>query len=121
MEETIQEQELCQKQSILGDMLRNNPFVMEMQWWVLVAITIVEISRKLYGCVGYSSFKHYVMQVENIIEWFVICSVFIISYVYTNRTYTWQNHIGAFAVLLGWTNLMLMIGQLPEFGAYVAM
>lgn len=32
MEETIQEQELCQKQSILGDMLRNNPFVMEMQW-----------------------------------------------------------------------------------------
>jgi hypothetical protein len=32
MEDTIQEQELCQKQSILGDMLRNNPFVMEMQW-----------------------------------------------------------------------------------------
>lgn len=31
-EDTIQEQELCQKQSILGDMLRNNPFVMEMQW-----------------------------------------------------------------------------------------
>ncbi len=33
MEDTIQEQELCQKQSILGDMLRNNPFVMEMQWY----------------------------------------------------------------------------------------
>lgn len=32
MEDTIPEQELCQKQSILGDMLRNNPFVMEMQW-----------------------------------------------------------------------------------------
>lgn len=32
MEDTIQEQELCQKQSMLGDMLRNNPFVMEMQW-----------------------------------------------------------------------------------------
>lgn len=32
MEDTVQEQELCQKQSILGDMLRNNPFVMEMQW-----------------------------------------------------------------------------------------
>lgn len=30
--DTIQEQELCQKQSILGDMLRKNPFVMEMQW-----------------------------------------------------------------------------------------
>uniref|UniRef100_A0A1B0CSY4 Putative conserved plasma membrane protein n=1 Tax=Lutzomyia longipalpis TaxID=7200 RepID=A0A1B0CSY4_LUTLO len=121
MEETIQEQELCQKQSILGDMLRNNPFVMEMQWWVLVAITIFEIFRKLFGITGYSSFRHYVTQAENIIEWFVITSVFVISYIYTNRTYTWQNHIGAFAVLLGWTNLMLMIGQLPVFGAYVAM
>ena len=121
MEETIQEQELCQKQSILGDMLRNNPFVMEMQWMVLVAITIVEICRKIYGITGYSSVKHYFTQVENLIEWFIIVSVFVISYIYTKRTYTWQNHIGAFAVLLGWTNLMLMIGQLPVFGAYVAM
>lgn len=89
--------------------------------WVLVAITMVEVCRKFYGITGYSSVKHYVRQIENIIEWFVICSVFIISHVYTNRTYTWQNHVGAFAVLLGWTNLMLMIGQLPALGAYVAM
>uniref|UniRef100_A0A1L8DIW8 Ion transport domain-containing protein n=1 Tax=Nyssomyia neivai TaxID=330878 RepID=A0A1L8DIW8_9DIPT len=121
MEEEIQEQELCQKQSILGNMLRNNPFVIEMQWWVLVAITILEIFRKLFGISGFSSFRHYVTQFENLIEWFVIVSVFVISYIYTHRTYTWQNHIGAFAVLLGWTNLMLMIGQLPVFGAYVAM
>jgi Ion transport protein len=80
-----------------------------------------EVFRKFYGITGYSSFKHYVRQIENIIEWFVICSVFIISHVYTERTYTWQNHVGAFAVLLGWTNLMLMIGQLPALGAYVAM
>ncbi|KAL5287879.1 Wtrw family protein [Megaselia abdita] len=118
---TIQAQELCQKQSILGDMLRNNPFVMEMQWWVLVAITIVEIFRKGYGITGYSSFKHYVTQIENLMEWFVITSVFVISYIYTKQTYTFQNHIGAFAVLLGWTNLMLMIGQLPVFDVYVAM
>jgi hypothetical protein len=82
---------------------------------------MVEVCRKFYGITGYSSVKHYVRQIENIIEWFVICSVFIISHVYTNRTYTWQNHVGAFAVLLGWTNLMLMIGQLPALGAYVAM
>lgn len=82
---------------------------------------MVEVFRKFYGITGYSSVKHYVRQIENIIEWFVICSVFIISHVYTNRTYTWQNHVGAFAVLLGWTNLMLMIGQLPALGTYVAM
>uniref|UniRef100_A0A182S7D4 Ion transport domain-containing protein n=1 Tax=Anopheles maculatus TaxID=74869 RepID=A0A182S7D4_9DIPT len=121
MKETIQEQELCQKQSIFGDMLRNNPFVIEMQWMVLVAITAIEICRKIYGITGYTSLKHYVTQTENAIEWFIILSVFVISYIYTKRTYTWQNHVGAFAVLLGWTNLMLMIGQLPVFGAYVAM
>ncbi|XP_035782739.1 transient receptor potential channel pyrexia-like isoform X3 [Anopheles albimanus] len=121
MKETIQEQELCQKQSIFGDMLRNNPFVIEMQWMVLVAITVLEICRKIYGITGYNSLKHYITQTENVIEWFIILSVFVISYIYTKRTYTWQNHVGAFAVLLGWTNLMLMIGQLPIFGAYVAM
>lgn len=121
MNETIKDQELCQKQSILGDMLRKNPFVIEMQWWVLVVIIMVEIFRKLYGLTGYSSFRHYVTQIENIIEWFVIISVFLTSYIYNKRTDIWQNHIAAFAVLLGWTNLMLMIGQLPIFGVYVAM
>jgi ankyrin repeat protein len=29
----VQEQELCQKQSIFGDMLRKNPFVFGMQWY----------------------------------------------------------------------------------------
>lgn len=121
LNETIKDQELCQKQSIFGDLLRNNPFVIEMQWWVLVIIIMFEIVRKLYGLTGYSSIKHYVTQPENIIEWFVIVSVFLTSYIYNKRIDYWQNHVAAFAVLLGWTNLMLMVGQLPDFGVYVAM
>lgn len=121
MNETTKAEELCQKQSILGNLLRQNPFVIEMQWWVLVVIIIFEIFRKLYGLTGYTSVRRYVSQVENIIEWFVIVSVFLTSYIYNSRTDIWQNHIAAFAVLLGWTNLMLMIGQLPIFGVYVAM
>lgn len=119
--ETMKDQELCQKQSIFGYMLRSNPFVIEMQWWVLVIIIMIEIVRKLYGLTGYSSIKHYVTQPENIIEWFVIVSVFLTSYIYNKRIDYWQNHVAAFAVLLGWTNLMLMVGQLPDFGVYVAM
>ncbi|KAK5642694.1 hypothetical protein RI129_008861 [Pyrocoelia pectoralis] len=113
--------ELCEKKSIMGHMLRSNPFVIEMQWFVLVGITACEILRKIYGLVGYPTIKQYLSYPENVIEWLVIMSVFVISFVYTNRTYMWQNHVGAFAVLLGWTNLMLMIGQLPVFGSYVAM
>ncbi|XP_018334781.1 transient receptor potential channel pyrexia-like [Agrilus planipennis] len=113
--------ELCEKKSMMGHMLRSNPFVIEMQWFVLVGITACEILRKMYGLAGYPSLKQYLSYPENIIEWFVIVSVFVISFVYTGRTYMWQNHIGAFAVLLGWTNLMLMIGQLPIFGSYIAM
>ncbi|XP_065161577.1 transient receptor potential channel pyrexia [Atheta coriaria] len=113
--------ELCEKKSMMGHMLRNNPFVIEMQWFVLVGITCCEILRKVYGIAGYPTVKQYLSHPENIIEWSVIASVFIISFIYTGRTYTWQNHVGAFAVLFGWTNLMLMIGQLPVFGSYVAM
>lgn len=113
--------ELCEKKSMMGHMLRNNPFVIEMQWFVLVGITCCEIARKIYGITGYPSIRQYLSHPENIIEWAVIVSVFVISFVYTGRTYTWQNHVGAFAVLFGWTNLMLMVGQLPVFGPYVAM
>ncbi|XP_060534956.1 transient receptor potential channel pyrexia [Cylas formicarius] len=113
--------ELCERKSIMGHMLRNNPFVIEMQWFALVGITCCEILRKVYGIAGYPSVRQYLSHPENIIEWTVIVSVFVISFIYTGRTYTWQNHIGAFAVLFGWTNLMLMIGQLPIFGPYVAM
>lgn len=113
--------ELCEKKSMMGHMLRNNPFVIEMQWFVLVGITCCEILRKVYGIAGYPSVRQYLSHPENIIEWTVVVSVFVISFIYTGRTYTWQNHIGAFAVLFGWTNLMLMIGQLPIFGSYVAM
>ncbi|KAJ8963432.1 hypothetical protein NQ318_018912 [Aromia moschata] len=113
--------ELCEKQSMMGHMLRANPFAVEMQWFVLVGITCFEILRKIYGLAGYSTVWQYFSYPENILEWLVIVSVFVISFVYTGRTYVWQNHVGAFAVLFGWTNLMLMIGQLPAFGNYVAM
>lgn len=109
--------ELCQSQSLLGDILEDNPI--EFERWVLIAITVFEIVRKLTGITGYSSMRQYFTTFENLMEWFVLLSVF--SLININSDYGWQNHVGGYAVLGAWTNLMLMMGQLPMFGDYVAM
>jgi ankyrin repeat protein len=109
--------ELCQKQSLLGVILKNNPI--EFERWVLIGITAFEIIRKLTGITGYSSIYQYFTTFENLMEWFVLLSVFSLYNI--EKDYSWQNHIGGYAVLGAWTNLMLMMGQLPMFGDYVAM
>ncbi|XP_013186326.1 transient receptor potential channel pyrexia-like [Amyelois transitella] len=109
--------ELCQKQSLLGVMLKKNPI--EFERWILIAITAFEIVRKLTGITGYSSMHQYFTTFENLMEWFVLLSVFSLYDI--NDDYSWQNHVGGYAVLGAWTNLMLLMGQLPMFGDYVAM
>ncbi|XP_012277157.1 transient receptor potential channel pyrexia [Orussus abietinus] len=112
---------LCTNSSSINGFLYRHPAVMEVEWYALVVLTFLEGMRKIAGILTYLSVKQFFTQAENIVEWCVIVSVFATSFVYTGRTYAWQSHVGAFAVLCGWSNLMLMIGQLPMFGAYVAM
>lgn len=95
--------------------------IIEFVWYILLIFTIIIIIRKLIGTTGFTSFKQYFLNITNIVEWSVVASVFLISFLYGNKTYSWQNPIGAFAVLFGWSNLMVMIGQLPIFGTYIAM
>ncbi|KAL0130329.1 hypothetical protein PUN28_002163 [Cardiocondyla obscurior] len=71
--------------------------------------------------IHYRSVKQFFTQVENLVELCVILNVFATSFIYTRKTYTWQSYLGAFGVLCAWSNLMLMVGQLPVFGAYVAL
>lgn len=104
-----------------GLVLKGHPEIIDYIWFILFLFTICEFFRKLFGLFGFSSIGEYVSQVENIFEWFVLFSVFAISCVFSDSISIWQNHIGAFAVLLGWWNLMHMLGQLPLFGPYVAM
>lgn len=119
--EIKEDNELCVDNSMTGYLLRENPRITEIVWFVLVFLALCEAVRKLIGFSAYSSLKQYLSHMENVVEWLVLFSVFAISCIYTGRTYTWQNHVGAFAVLLGWINLMVMIGQLPVLGSYVAM
>lgn len=95
--------------------------IIEFIWYILLVFTFIIIIRKLISTTGFTSVKQYVLNITNIVEWFVVASVFLTSFLYENKTYDWQNPIGAFAVLFGWSNLMVMIGQLPIFGTYIAM
>lgn len=91
------------------------------QWWILFVLACIEILYKIYGMFGYSSIRQYILHFENVLEFLFILSIFLVSYLYYLKPQPWQFHIGALAILGGWTNLMLMIGQLPIFGSYVVM
>lgn len=95
--------------------------IIEFVWYILLVFTVIIIIRKLIGVTGFTSIKQYFLNITNIVEWFVVASVFLTTFLLGNKTYDWQNPIGAFAVLFGWSNLMVMIGQLPIFGTYIAM
>lgn len=94
--------------------------LLEATWIVLAIFSVAEAFRKVSVIPSYRSVKQF-LQIENLVEWFVIFSVLATSYIYGWKIYRWQHYLGAFAVLCGWSNLMMMIGQLPVFGAYVAM
>nr|XP_018905356.1 PREDICTED: transient receptor potential channel pyrexia [Bemisia tabaci] len=112
---------MCLNNSAIGGFLMARPAFIESIWHLLVLITIFESARKVMGIPGHRSMKHYFLQLMNVFEWFVIVSVFLVSYVWQGQTFDWQKHIGALAVLLAWTDFMIMVGQLPIFGTYVAM
>jgi len=95
--------------------------IIEIEWYLALVLTCITIPRKIFGFMVYKSALQYFSSIDNVLDGVVIVSVFVISFVYTGRTYDWQNYVGAFAILCAWTNLMLMVGQLPAFGTYVAM
>ncbi|XP_076548762.1 transient receptor potential channel pyrexia-like [Osmia lignaria lignaria] len=110
---------ICSSKRISGFLFRRP--VIEIQWYLLFIFTCISIPRKIFGFMVYTSAKQYFSNIDNVLDGVVIISVFVTSFIYTGRTYDWQNYVGAFAILCAWTNLMLMVGQLPAFGTYVAM
>jgi ankyrin repeat protein len=94
----------------------------------LIYVAIFEVIRKLYGLIAFciaptsvslsSSLQIYCCQVDNWLEWSCLAFVAIIGGL---DRQSWHVYVGALAVLAGWSNLMILIGQLPYFGAYVAM
>ena len=110
---------ICNNKRASGFLFRRH--VIEIEWYVSLILTCVTIPRKIFGFMVYKSARQYFLNIDNALDAIVIVSVFLTSFIYTGRTYDWQNYVGAFAILCAWTNLMLMVGQLPAFGTYVAM
>ncbi|KMQ91945.1 transient receptor potential channel pyrexia [Lasius niger] len=118
-EATTDSSKICDSKRAV-DFLFRRPFI-EIQWYLALVLTCITIPRKIFGFMVYKSALQYFSNIDNILDGVVIISVFVTSFIYTGRTYDWQNYVGAFAILCAWTNLMLMVGQLPAFGTYVAM
>lgn len=110
---------VCGSKRLSGFLFRKT--VIEIEWYLSLFLTCVTIPRKIFGFMVYKSARQYFSSIDNVLDGVVILSVFVTSFIYTGRTYDWQNYVGAFAILCAWTNLMLMVGQLPAFGTYVAM
>ncbi|XP_069690714.1 transient receptor potential channel pyrexia-like [Periplaneta americana] len=109
----------CDNTTVSG-FLNSNPVFMKIEWFSLMFFVICETIRKTYAMIGCSNLHNYVCHIDNIIEWFVLIGSFLISYLFSNVS-QWQNHVAAFTVLFAWINVMLLIGQLPVLGSYVAM
>lgn len=119
--EYAQNKTWCNDSSIFPISIENTPTWMKVEWHLLTFFTICEGVRKICAWVGSSSLKRYWCHIGNIIEWFVLISSFLISYLFITVNDNWQSHVAAFAVLFAWVNLMLLFGQLPVFGSYIAM
>lgn len=119
--EYAQNNSTCNNSSIFPISIENTPVGMKIEWYLLTFFTICEGVRKICAWIGSSSLKRYWCHIGNIIEWFVLISSFLISYLFITVNDNWQSHVAAFAVLFAWVNLMLLFGQLPVFGSYIAM
>ncbi|KAL1505633.1 hypothetical protein ABEB36_005154 [Hypothenemus hampei] len=115
------DKDLCINHSFSGQFTLEHPYIIEIQWYAMLTITLALIMRKLCAIPGYSSLVQYCFSMQNFLDWITVITVFLISFVYTGRMYIWQSHVSAFGVLLTWANFLYMLGQFPFFGTYIAM
>ncbi|XP_065335721.1 transient receptor potential channel pyrexia-like [Cloeon dipterum] len=98
----------------------------------LISLSILEALRKLYGLIAFcvaptsvsikKSLAIYVKQKDNWLEWICLICITICATLTVSSKHAYVLiYIGATAVLSGWFNLMILIGQHPYFGAYVEM
>ncbi|XP_046752292.1 transient receptor potential channel pyrexia-like isoform X1 [Diprion similis] len=109
----------CSENSIWVTIWSN---VLTTEYYLLTFLACSTAARKLFEFFVYHSVKQYFSYTDNILDIFVVIGLFVATSTYDQAVAgSWQNYVWAFAILCAWTNVMLMIGQLPAFGTYVGM
>ncbi|XP_066257304.1 transient receptor potential channel pyrexia-like [Euwallacea similis] len=116
-----EDRDLCLNHSFSGHLVVAHPYIIEFEWYLMMIFAIGVIIRKLCAIPGYSSVYQYFFSLQNFLDWSTIVTVFLISFVYSGRTYMWQNHVSAFGVLIAWANFLNILGEFPFFGTYISM
>lgn len=110
---------ICTNDRISGYLFQRS--IIKAEWYLSIILMSLLMPRRILGYTLLKTAKMYFFNTENVLDIAVLIMNFIISFIFTGKTYEWQKYFGAFAVLGAWTNMMFMIGQLPSFGTYVAM
>ena len=71
---------LCANTTGINGFLYRHPALLEMEWYALMVLTILEAFRKLTSIPTYPSVRQFFTQAENMVEWCVILSVFATSF-----------------------------------------
>lgn len=112
----------CDERSFLNRMLLRYPFIMTLSLDIVLFLVSVNVVRIIFSFAAYKSAKHFLSKPFNILELLITISVFsLMMHEDSNKTFWWQKPIGALTTLFSWVYLMIIVGQLPSIGTYVAM
>lgn len=93
--------------------------------YTLLCLNILMLGKELFQIAH--SWRIYVKQWENWLQWMIIICVFAcvnpISSRMNIRTniQMWQHHVAAIGIFLTWLELMIIVGRFPTFGLYIQM
>lgn len=87
----------------------------------IMIFVVINIIRIILSLPAYRTVSHYFFKMYNILELSITIGIFIVCL--SNREpLEYKKHvISTLTVLFSWVYLMIMVGQMPSFGAYISM
>lgn len=102
--------------------LHKKPVIISIIKVIILLLVFLNITKIFFSLAAYRSAKHYFSKQYNILELGIIVCIFTLCLnPETQFNRWWQCIMGAMTVLFCWVYLMIMVGQMPSFGAYVSM